>query len=148
MYTPEGSYIQKDYDYGCKKGEHRIEVYRITQTNEDGFVTELSYDEIKQFCSKANLTPSHEFHYGKAYWVIPEVDVNNPEWSKLFIEQLRKEYNEKNCFMCSNPVPEEGIVLRVDDLFEYAAFKLKSFRFLERETVQLDKGEENIEDNA
>lgn len=140
-FTRHGTPIQKGFDYGCKPREMKLEVYRITQTNEDGFVTELSHDEIKQFCQKAGLTPSHEFHYGKAYWVLPDVDVNHPDWTKLFIEQLRKEYNEKDCFMCVNKVPEEGIVLRVDDLFQYAAFKLKSFRFLEWEGNALDSGE-------
>lgn len=141
-FTRDGAAIQKGFDYGCKPREMKLEVYRITQTNDDGFVTELSHNEIKQFCEKAGLTMSHEFHYGKAYWVLPDVDVNHPDWHKLFIEQLRKEYNEKDCFMCTNQgIPEEGIVLRVDDLFEYAAFKLKSFRFLEWEGNALDKGE-------
>jgi hypothetical protein len=49
--------------------------------------------------------------------------------------------------MCSNKLPEEGVVLRKEsELFE--AYKLKSDSFLERETKGLDSGEVNIEDDA
>jgi len=55
------------------------------------------------------------------------------------------EFNEKNCFMCKNSVPEEGIVIRKEGLFGYDAFKLKSFRFLEFESAELDKGQSDME---
>ena len=54
-------------------------------------------------------------------------------------------YNEKDCFMCNNKVPEEGCVIRIDGL-EFEAYKQKSERFYARETILLDKGESNIED--
>ena len=47
--------------------------------------------------------------------------------------------------MCNNKVPEEGIVVRKESLFSCDSYKLKSFRFLEFETKQLDKGESDIE---
>lgn len=140
-YTKNGTMIQKGFDYGCAPGEMKLEIYRITQTNDDGFVTELSHGQITEFCNKAGLIQSKEFHYGKAYWILPEVDANDPKWTEKFIAKLRADYNEKNCHMCVNEVPEEGIVLRVDDLFEFVAFKLKSFRFLEWESKSLDEGE-------
>jgi len=31
-------------------------------------------------------------------------------------EQVEKDYNEKDCFMCVNKVPEEGIVIRKEKL--------------------------------
>ena len=48
--------------------------------------------------------------------------------------------------MCVNKVPEEGIVIRKNNIFTYEAYKLKSFRFLEAESKQLDTGEANLED--
>ena len=49
--------------------------------------------------------------------------------------------------MCSNDVPEEGIVLRKEDnLNHFEAYKLKSFEFLQKESKQLDKGLISIED--
>jgi len=147
-FTKTGEAIQKGFDYGCEPKEHKLEIYRITQTNEDGLVTELSHGEIIEFCAKTGLTPSHTFHYGKAYWLMPDADAHAPDWGEKLIATLRKEYNEKDCFKCINKVPEEGIVLRVDDMFQYVAFKLKSFRFLEWESSQLDKGEAGIEDEV
>ena len=47
--------------------------------------------------------------------------------------------------MCENKVPEEGIVVRVEDLFECKSYKLKSFRFLEFESNELDKGVADVE---
>lgn len=146
-FTKTGEAIQKGYDYGCEPKEMKLEIYRITQTNEDGLVTELSHSEIAQFCMKTGLTQSKTFHYGKAYWLLPEVDAHARDWTEKLIAKLRDEYTEKDCHMCINKVPEEGIVLRVDDLFDFVAFKLKSFRFLEWESKELDKGEAaDIED--
>lgn len=140
-YTKEDSFIQGQYDYGCNQGEFKLEVYRITQTNADGLVTELTYPEIVQVCERLNLTPSYLFYYGK---LGEFYDYNsNDELVKI----LEEEFNEKDCFMCTNKVPEEGIVLRKESLFSCDSYKLKSFRFLEYESKDLDKGEVNIEDN-
>jgi len=46
--------------------------------------------------------------------------------------------------MCSNSVPEEGVVIRIEGL-EIEAYKQKSTAFYERETSLLDKGESDIE---
>lgn len=158
-YLPgSNSYIQKPFDYGCKEGEYKIEIYRITYTNEDGLVTELFYPQIVEFCKKTNLNPSTLFYYGKAVQIgaiyfndeetlIPQTEEHVKQWQSGLVKYLEEKYNEKDCFMCNNKVPEEGIVLRKEKLFGFEAYKLKSFRFLEFETKQLDKGEVNIEDN-
>lgn len=152
-YLPNGAMIQKDYDYGCNLGEYKLEIYRITQTTPDGLVTELSWTEIEEFCKKVNLNSSYRFFYGKACdWLDGQHQPSgffyfedNNEWRKEFIKKLEEIYNEKDCFMCNNKVPEEGIVVRKENLFEFEAYKLKSFRFLEWETGQLDKGVSDIE---
>ena len=62
-----------------------------------------------------------------------------------FLNVIKDEYNEHQCFMCGNKVPEEGCVIRIEGL-DFEAYKQKSTAFYERETTQLDKGESNIED--
>ena len=47
--------------------------------------------------------------------------------------------------MCTNKVPEEGIVLRVENLESYNAYKLKSKRFLLMESEAQEKDEIDIE---
>jgi hypothetical protein len=143
-YTKTGSYIQDNFDYGCKVGEKKIEIYRITNTNEDGLVTELTYPEIVEFCGRVGLTPSHLFYYGKAGDMYPNIKTDE-HWNENFVLQLEKDYNEKDCFMCVNKNPEEGIVLRKEKLFSCESYKLKSFRFLENETKLLDKGVSDLE---
>lgn len=65
--------------------------------------------------------------------------------SKVILDRLRELYLEKDCFLCRNEVPGEGIVLRVEDSLEVEVYKFKSFRFLKKETEQLDSGEGDIE---
>lgn len=154
-YDRNGGMIQKDFDYGCTPDgpvRHKLEVYRITNTTPDGLVTELSYPEIKEFCDRVGLTASKLFYYGTAMgWFSPRVPeselylLDERLFNERFVKYLEEEYNDKNCFMCVNKVPEEGIVVRKESLFQYEAYKLKSFAFLEKETKQLDSGESDIE---
>ena len=135
-----GSYIQKGFDYGCTPDgdpQHKLEVYRITQTNEDGLVTELDLIDREEFCARVGLETPKLFYYGKTKdWLymntldIPTID-SQEEFSKLFVQQLEKEFNEKDCFMCVEKVPEEGVIVRKESLFNCESYKLKSFRFLE-----------------
>lgn len=161
-YDKNGGEIQKGFDYGCKPNginkpdlvpmtpQSKLEVYRITQTNPDGVVTELTYPEIKEFCDERGLNVPYLFFYGKAgEWMTVNRGgyYTDKEFGVQFVEALEDSYNEKDCFMCENKVPEEGIVIRKEKLIGCESYKLKSFRFLEMETKQLDKGETNIEDN-
>lgn len=149
-YDRNGKAIQKHFDYGCSPEQgsisHKLEVYRITNTTPDGLVTELTYPQIKEFCDRVGLAAPHLFFYGTAGdWYNTDYSTTLETWRNNFIERLEKAYNEKDCFMCTNKVPEEGIVVRVEDLFECKSYKLKSFRFLEFESAELDKGEADIE---
>lgn len=158
-FTETGEYIQKGFDYGCDpKGENgkprmKLEVYRITVTNADGEVIDLTYPQIEEFCINAGINTPHLFFYGKAgewltrYMPIEEIaSLNEENWSEKFVTELESVYNEKDCFMCNLSVPEEGIVIRKEKAFGFEGYKLKSFRFLEKETKNLDKGERDIEE--
>ncbi|MCB1711177.1 MAG: hypothetical protein KDH96_01465 [Candidatus Riesia sp.] len=151
-FDKNGAMIQNGFDYGCKEGEHKLEVYRITHTTPDGLVTELSYPQIAQFCEKVGLTPSYLFYYGKAsdWFEFAGLEEEVMRWddinfSEVFVRALEKVYNEKDCFMCVNKVPEEGIVVRKESLFDCESYKLKSFNFLDMESKSLDKGESDLE---
>ena len=172
-YGKNGEEIQKGYDYGCAPfptvgnvPTHKLEVYRITRTNPDGLVTEMTHPEIIEFCKGTGLEASHMFYYGKAKdwrktrnpYIYDEIGhwksvsepiiyhhTENEAWREQFVKDLESEYNEKDCFMCNKKVPEEGIVVRKDSVFYFEAYKLKSFRFLEKESKQLDTGEVDVE---
>jgi len=137
-YLPSGKGIQGKYDYGCKAGEHRTEVYRITHTDTFGRVREFTWQQVKDYCQKYGLDTVHEFYYGN---MINLYDSS----TYTFMEYLTENFLEKDCPYCTNKVPAEGICVRLEKN-DYKAYKLKSFRFLKGESEQQDKGESNIED--
>lgn len=141
-YTKTGSYIQKNYDYGCPIGKFETYIYRITYTNATGKVFEFSSQQVRDYCAKYDLKVVPELYYGRAEDLF-ELDVSE-HWHENFASQLSETYLEKNCDMCINTVPDEGIVLR-REVFDIDVYKLKSFRFLEMETAQLDSGEVDLE---
>ena len=156
-FLPNGGYIQKEYDYGCtppvgdEKYEHnkhfKVLVYRITLTNADGNVHEFSAREVQQWCQYNGLTPVAEYYYGYAKDLYPDL---NPDehWNENFLQRLANDKNfnmEMNSPTCNNKVPHEGIVIKSENM-KSEAFKLKCFKFLDKEGKALDKGETSIED--
>lgn len=156
-FLPNGGYIQKNYDYGCmppKEGEaytpekhFKVRIYRVTITNIDGVVHEFSAREVQQWCAKVGLTPVEEWYYGTAKALYPELN-EAEHWNENFMEKLANDaqfYMERTSPSCDNKVPHEGIVIKIENM-KSEAFKLKCFKFLDKEGKELDKGESNIED--
>lgn len=146
-YLPNGGPIQGSWDYGCKPGEHAIYIYRITFTNDKGDVFEFSAKQVQDWCKAYGLNVVPELYYGYARdFVGKDVtpDRSLEDWRNLFHQEVVKRYNEKDCKMCYHKVPEEGAVVKVEGMIA-EAFKQKSFRFLDKETRELDAGNIDIE---
>jgi hypothetical protein len=141
---PNGKWIQKSYDYSLPPNVADFYVYRITNTNVSGDVIEFTWPQIERYCKKRQLKTTPMFYYGKAKDWDRSISVDE-HWHKNFLAALMAKYTEKECFMCANKVPEEGVVLVKESDF-FKGFKLKSLKFLARESEELDKGETNIED--
>lgn len=145
-YTPTGNFIQKGYDYGCRRGECKYLIYRMTYTNTDGKVFELSHRQVVDYCTRRGLeTP--EVHYsGKIGDIYPQFR-GNEHWHANILRYLEEAYLEKDCRYCisSTNIPAEGIVVRIEDPNRWNVLKLKAFRFLQKESADLDKGEVDIE---
>ena len=95
------------------------------------------------------LTPVEECYFGQAKNLYSDLEIAN-HWNENFLERLAddpKFYMEKDSPHCRNKVPHEGLVIKLEDGLSHA-FKLKCFRFLNKEQELLDKGETNIEDEA
>ncbi len=143
-----GKYI---YDYGCLPNTHKIYVYRITSTNEDGKVFEYSMKQVQDWCKEREIQAVPLHYYGTVidflnmYGNIGKF-IDDRDMQETFFEILSNIYLEKDCSICKNKVPNEGVCIRreVNDIDVY---KLKSFAFRRAETDALDKGEENIEDS-
>jgi hypothetical protein len=135
--------IQKGYDYGCKVGEFDIYVYRITQTSPVGHVYEFTWEQVEAYCEKYSLKPVPLLFKGSLadFKVVhfPYGDLNDEDG---LTEALREQYCEK---MLPNGKPDEGVCLRLERGASVETYKLKSFKFLEHESKQLDTGEVDIE---
>ena len=155
-YGPTGGGIQGDYDYGQDKTSCEFYAYRGTIVNASGDVFEMTTPQLERYCKKMGIPMVPIFYYGTVRnWIEEynrhnvenEIDVEDRAWRDRLLADWMDKYNEKDCYMCKSKVPEEGIVvIRESDHFE--AFKLKSFRFLQRESDELDKGIENMEDSG
>jgi len=143
-YTPSGKAIQGAYDYGCQIGEFDYYVYRIIMSNASGYTVEFTTQQVKNWCKENGIKSVVELYYGKAKTLFPELNIED-HWNENFLKRLQETYLEKDCWNCKNKVPDEGIVVRVEDTFETEALKLKSFRFLEGESKSLDSGEVDME---
>ena len=145
---PSGSWIQNEYCYGLSEKTCDLFIYRITYTNNVGEVFEFTIPQVQRYCVNMGLKTVPIFYYGKAKdWhtkLGEKADIEN-HWHENFLNLLINEYNEKDCYMCKKKLPEEGIVLIKEGSF-FEAYKLKSICFLERETLELDRGQVNIED--
>jgi hypothetical protein len=143
------SMIQKKFDYGCDEGECEFYVYRVTTTNEDGIVTELSWNMMKEFCSENSLKSVPEIYYGTVlnYLKYNLLFSQENDYKDEFIKILDYKIQNQICYMCKNKVPAEGYVIRKDFLHESEAYKFKSLAFLENETKALDNGDIGVEEN-
>lgn len=178
-YLPSGGYIQNNYDYGCEKGTYKIIPYRITVTDKDGNVVELSPEQIVKWSRSNGLELMHIFYTGTVLDHYKQLLVKHPnedaktnlesyeateklqkedyeaykkslEFFRIsYLQMLEAEYNEKDCPLCINQVPEEGIILRkLGHIDKFEAYKLKSKRFLSLETKELDAGVVDIEETG
>ncbi len=121
--------------------------------NPDGKVIFLTDKQIEEYCEKVGLLYKDTFiYYGTAENHCKILSLNHYDApieysSELYLELLEKTHNEKDCYMCTNKVPEEGIILRKENMYSYEAYKLKSKRFILGESDAQEKGETNLEDN-
>ena len=147
-FLPNGQAIQKGYHYGCDPGKYEIFVYRITFTNEDGKTFELSDAQIREFCKERGLNIKKEFYAGLAKDLFPEIPLGE-HWHENWLAKLEKQtqfnLNDAMCPANNLEVPAEGVVIRVEKLREFDAYKLKNYKFFEWETKQLDAGVIDIE---
>jgi hypothetical protein len=129
--------IQKNYSYNVPQGEHRLYVYRIAIINDDGFMVDLHWDQVVQFCKNNGLLYCPELWRGKKKDFI----IDN------FLDIKFFEAGYMDCPKLSKEAPcDEGVVIRVEGKLYPQYFKAKSPIFLGHETKMLDLDVISIED--
>lgn len=138
-WTFDGKEIQKNYTYGVPHGTAELYIYRIAIVNPSGFVTDLSWEQVKQFCKNNGLNHVPQLWSG----IVSDFPVKEFLDVRYF-EDLHGGYRNALCLGENKDIVDEGICVRIEGITP-RVFKAKSPKFLEHETKLLDKGEEDLE---
>lgn len=103
------------FTYGCKPNESIIRVYRMTMTNEDGYVVEYPTELVRRRCEEMGV----EF--------VPVFEKFVFTTKEDLMERVEKYYDGPD------PVGivhiREGVVIRIDSSTKFRAYKHKNFNF-------------------
>ena len=72
-WTKNSKPIQKGYTYCCEPGTFKTLIYRVTFTNPEGEVIELTWPQMREFCKKQDLEMVKEIFYGYAAEQLPKL---------------------------------------------------------------------------
>lgn len=135
-WTPELKEIQKNYTYSVPQGSAELYIYRIAIVNSQGVLTDLSWDQVKEFCNANGLKCVPELWRGK----LADFKIED------FMDKRFFEEGHKQCLYLgeNKDIVDEGVCVRFDGLMP-RIYKAKSPKFLEHETALLDTGEEDLE---
>ena len=150
-YTPNGTPIQKGYDYGCQPTDEvksKLMVYRVTENDKELEVTDvIAFGQYLKDKLGDIVLDFPLMYHGTLGDLYPEISTTE-HWHENVLEALKVEKKflmEQLEPMCINKVPREGFVIRKANDPIKEAFKLKCFRFLEKERTAIDAGEVDIE---
>ena len=141
------------FSYGCTQAHTYTDespccemyVYRITMTNDEGVVIELSPDQIKYYCELWGVNVVPEFER----FIIPN-DVDPGEYVVRKVEQY---------YDGPDPIGKihirEGVVVRICNRNNFAVYKMKNFNFRVLEgiikdtsdTPDIEEAQEEVEEN-
>ena len=150
-YTPNGTAIQKGYDYGCKQTDDvksKLMVYRITEHDKELEISDvIAFGQYLKEHLGDIIIDFPLLYHGTLAELYPEISTTE-HWHENVLEALKVEKKflmEKMEPMCINKVPREGFVIRKANDPIKEAWKLKCFRFLEKERAAIDNGEVDME---
>lgn len=103
------------FTYGCEPGFSNIYVYRMTMTNEDGYVIEYPWELVKTRCEEMGI--NH----------VPELD------KFIFTTQNNLLKRVEKYLDITDPIGKthiaEGVVVRIDNRKSFKSYKKKGFWF-------------------
>ena len=130
------------FSYGCSVGKNDAYVYRMTMSNEDGYVVELPWEQVKLECEKMGAKCVPEFE--KFIFTT---------WEDLM---TRVEQYYDGADPIGKTHVREGVVVRIDNRDEFTAYKHKTFSFKVLEGIikdaadapDIEEAEEQIIEDA
>lgn len=134
-WTPTNAPIQKDYTYGVPQGTCDMYIYRVAFVNDQGIVTDLAWNQVKQFCGERGLKTVVELYRGK----LKDFDI-----TKYLDKRFQDTDYRYAVPLGDNKLVDEGVCVRIDG-YAPRILKAKSPLFLQHETEILDTGVEDLE---
>lgn len=127
-WTPDGKPIQKNYTYNLPQGEAQLYIYRVAFVNPQGFVADLSWRQVQEFCEQRGLLTVPTLGY------MLHAEFDPADWiDKRFFKQ----HSHAVPLSGSAKLVDEGVCIRTDHLIP-RILKVKSPIFLQHESRMLD----------
>jgi hypothetical protein len=114
------------YTYGCKEGEYKVYVYRITQTNVDAETVELSWPQVVARCRELGLETVPEL--GGAMFYDQNATNSSEKLNKQTLLQRCRSLSEGVSVLDQKHI-KEGVCVRVESESSFTYYKYKSFYF-------------------
>jgi hypothetical protein len=107
------------FSYGCKPGEYKLFIYRISLLNLDGYEYDYNWEDVKRRCAELGVS------------YVPEIKTMNThefyEDKRKFIEYVESLLDKPSVLDSSHL--EEGVVVRVENGMNLKAYKMKGFLY-------------------
>ena len=148
-FVPGGGPIQQGHTYGVQPGQYELYVYRVAIITEDAELYDLSWDQVRDFCSRHGLKHVPELdRMPKA--VFDVVDFNEKNFYEE--DQVHRAVNGAQLYT-DQPVrlseggtgADEGIAIRVERGLTPEIYKYKNKSHYLYESDQLDTGVADLE---
>ena len=150
-YTPNGTAIQKGYDYGCLPTDEvksKLMIYRVTDHDKElEIIDVIAFGQYLKDKLGDIIIEYPLLYHGTLADLHPEISTAE-HWHENILEALKVEKRflmEELEPMCINKVPREGFVIRKANDPIKESWKLKCNKFFIREAAQIDAGEVDIE---
>ena len=140
----ESAQIQSGYPYGCKRGQWKCMLYRVTITTEDGYRIDLDREQVYQRAEELGLD--------KPYLLSKFPETELTKWDdpveviKNRCHTIIEDYAKGNSALDPNTLREGIVVWFKDCSGNWTCLKHKSEEFLLREDKNRDKGIGDVED--
>lgn len=146
-WVDEQTPIQKGYTYDLPPGECELYVYRVATVNSRGFLSDLPWEGVEDFCRDIGLKTAPVLEFGNL-WTSPELGGEDgfiEAFTKRWLDVRLYDDAEPDALPLSNPkTVDEGVCVRIEGQIP-RILKAKSPKFLEFETKRLDEGDLDLE---
>ena len=150
-YVPNtGAPIQKGHTYECAPGTFELYIYRVAIITEDAELYDLSWDAVRDFCSRHGMKHVPELdRMPKAVFDVMDFNEKNfleiQQDSKQMFDYLTPYTDEPVRLSEGGTGADEGIAIRVERGLTPEIYKYKNKSHYEWETKELDTGIPDLE---